>query len=354
MKEFSTEEMTIIRSYEEELDQDSTVFPLDLLNMIYNRKLFKLFVPNNVNGRMSSLEDSARIFEEASYINGSFGWLITIGAGGGFFAGFMNEKLLEEVYSPLQSVIAGSGAPTGIAERCEGGYRVTGEWAYCSGADYATSFTANAMIGEQKQVGSGEIRSFTFTPDQVQIIRDWNAFGLKATGSHSIKVKNAFVPEYRTFSIFERNDVTPDPVYTFPFLPFAQASFTAVVLGLGKRLIEEAEQYMENLEDGVTKKKKLTHALEMNLDKFQQVKQRFYDSVQSTWSLHLSEQITEETADDLSTICVQTTQDIRSIAYDLYPFLGMFAMKQDSAFNRVWRDFHTASQHSLLAPYTIE
>jgi hypothetical protein len=34
----------------------------------------------------------------------------------------------------------------------------------------------------------------------------------------------------------------------------------------------------------------------------------------------------------------------------LYPYCGLVAASADSDINRVWRDFHTASQHALLTP----
>ena len=34
----------------------------------------------------------------------------------------------------------------------------------------------------------------------------------------------------------------------------------------------------------------------------------------------------------------------------LYPYCGLYAAREDSTINRVWRDFHTASQHALLLP----
>jgi hypothetical protein len=34
----------------------------------------------------------------------------------------------------------------------------------------------------------------------------------------------------------------------------------------------------------------------------------------------------------------------------LYPYCGLYAAREDAPINRVWRDFHTASQHALLMP----
>lgn len=58
----------------------------EILESIYDHRLFKLFVPEELGGRMTSLPASLRLFEEASWIDGNLGWLITIGSGGGYFA----------------------------------------------------------------------------------------------------------------------------------------------------------------------------------------------------------------------------------------------------------------------------
>jgi hypothetical protein len=44
------------------------------------------------------------------------------------------------------AVIAGSGAATGRAEVVPGGYRVSGRWRFVSGAQYATTSTANCLV----------------------------------------------------------------------------------------------------------------------------------------------------------------------------------------------------------------
>jgi len=59
------------------------------LKFIYQHKLFKLFVPEAFGGSMAGLPEAVRIFEQASFIDGSFGWAVTIGAGGGFFSAYL-------------------------------------------------------------------------------------------------------------------------------------------------------------------------------------------------------------------------------------------------------------------------
>jgi indole-3-acetate monooxygenase len=348
MKEFTDQQIRTIRSYEKEMDQEGT-FPDELLQIIYDSRLFKLFVPENLGGRMVSLPESVRIFEEASAINGSFGWLVTIGSGGGFFAGNMKEEVLADVFQARKAVIAGSGAPTGNAEKCDGGYRVTGEWAYCSGAEFAATFTANALIS-----GAGaepELRAFAFTPEQAEVIKDWNAFGLKATGSHTIKVNGVFVPEERSFSVMESNGLVEAPVFTYPFEPFAQASFTAVVLGLGRRLMEESQSYMKLLREESPKKPVLDGVLEEQKTRLELLNRTFYNTIEGNWDLHVRGESAGDQYNEVGTVCAQIVQGVREAAFTLYPYLGMYASAQDTPFNRVWRDLLTASQHALVSPY---
>ena len=40
----------------------------------------------------------------------------------------------------------------------------------------------------------------------------------------------------------------------------------------------------------------------------------------------------------------------RRVVGDIYPYCGLRAAQEDSEINRVWRDFHTASQHALFTP----
>ncbi|MGM0847386.1 MAG: acyl-CoA dehydrogenase family protein [Bacillota bacterium] len=349
MEEFTEQEMERIRWNEEQMDWEGA-FPDELLAIIYDKQLFKLFAPERFGGRMTSLPESVRIFEEASSINGSFGWLVTIGSGGGFFSGNMKEEVLEDVFLPKNAVIAGSGAPTGTAVKCEGGCRVTGQWKYCSGAEFATTFTANVVI-EGESEAEPEVRSFAFTPEQVEIVKDWNAFGLKATGSHSIKVENVFVPEERTFSIFETNGIVDEPVFTYPFMPFAQASFTGVMMGLGLRVLEEARRYYDLLAEESAKKTVLQQLLDEQGERLEVLRSTFFNMVDGNWSLHLEGESGQEQYDEVSEVCVETAQGVREIAFALYPYLGMYASDRDTPFNRVFRDLLTASQHELISVY---
>ena len=116
--------------------------PADILEWIYDLKLFKLIVPEEFAGRPTPLPDMLRVFDELSAIDGSLGWLVHIGAAGGFFVPSFAKETARELFSPRDAVIAGTGFPAGRAGRVQGGYHVSGRWFYASGAQYASLFTA--------------------------------------------------------------------------------------------------------------------------------------------------------------------------------------------------------------------
>jgi indole-3-acetate monooxygenase len=323
-----------------------------ILDYIYDAKLFKLFVPAALGGLGAGLPDALRVFEKAAWVDGSFGWLVTIGAGGGFFAATLPPEQSRKLFGERKAVVAGSGHANGIAKPVDGGYRVSGQWKYSSGSTYASIFTANCRI-ESALGEAPEIRSFVFMPEQVKIIRDWKSFGLKATDSHSIAVEEVYVPAERTFDIFS----TPryaDPIFRYPFVPFAQTSFAAVCIGLCHHFLEEARSFAAARQDdwGAAQPKRLTTLVRMLDEKqlaFKETAERFYDTVDRSWAVFTeSNSMSELDQEEVGRCSQEAARTALECAHAIFPLLGMAALMEDNLLNRIYRDLHTVTQHTML------
>lgn len=323
-----------------------------ILAYIYEAKLFKLFMPKDLGGLMLPLPEALRVFERAAWIDGSFGWLVTIGSGGGFFSATLPVEESRLLFGNVKAVVAGSGHPNGIARSVEGGYEVSGQWKFCSGATYASLFTANCSI-EGEPGTEPEIRSFAFLPEQVRVIKDWNSFGLKATESHSISVEQAFVPAGRTFSIMSPPHYN-DPIFRYPFLPFAQTSFAAVCLGICRHFLEEARSFAAQRQAEWTQTRPLRivallHILADHEALFEAAASRFYETVEKTWADFVgSGQLSEQDEREVGRCSQEVASVSLACAHAIFPQLGMAALMEDSLVNRIWRDLHTVTQHSVL------
>lgn len=75
-----------LEQHQEELERKKKLNSA-LLQENYEQGWFKLFVPEELGGRMTTLPEALLIFEETSRLDGNLGWLVTIGADGGNFSG---------------------------------------------------------------------------------------------------------------------------------------------------------------------------------------------------------------------------------------------------------------------------
>lgn len=330
----------------------------DVLDILYDNRLFHLFVPDELEGRMTPLPEAARIFQESARMDGNLGWLVTIGAGGGFFAAMMTPEVNRSVFASREAVIAGSGMPSGTARKVEGGYVVNGSWKYCSGSTYATTFTANAVIESAPNVNDAvstsahaepEIRSFILNPEQIDILGDWNAFGLRATASHTISAVNAFVPDDMTFLLAETKGYEHETIYRYPFLPFAQVSFAGVAAGIAEHFLEAAEA-LAVLRGGSPYVIGMLDECKAELEQTVSV---FYETVEASWDELLSDgglSAEMEAAATARSIAMANTA--LSCGQQLFPLLGLSAAMEDAEVNRCWRDLQTACSHALLRNYS--
>ena len=349
MNWFQASEIEQIRNLSSDMDRTGILHEA-ALHIIYQQKLFKLFVPERYNGRFTALPEALRIFEQASWIDGNFGWAVTIGSGGGYFVSSFPPDVSEAVFSPKSALIAGSGNATGTAIRVDGGYRLSGTWGYCSGAPHATTFTATALVDE-----GPEVLAFVLEPDQVEIITDWHSFGLRATGSHSIAAHDVFIPQERAFRV-GNSEYDASPIYTYPFMAFAVASFAAVCLGIGRHFLDESAQLVEANQarwdrTNPARAKFVSERIAEGKALLDRHSHQFYHAVERSWSNHAEGGADEANTEEVVRHGRAAAAAVLQSAQAIFPHLGMAALMEHQTINRVWRDLHTAAQHASLKEY---
>lgn len=285
------------------------------LRAIIDNKWFRMFVPARMGGLGLSLPEVLRIEEGLAWADGSTAWIVTLCSGAGWFVGFLDQAIVGSIVRNNDFCIAGSGAATGTAEIVPQGFRINGTWRYASGSLHATMFTANCVIK-----GSNEVRSFILRPDEVNLQRTWNSMGMVATASHSFEVRNQVIPSNRGFVIDASHPVLGDPVYKYPFLQLAETTLAVNVSGMAMRFCELCQSSESRLI--------LDHA-----------RQLLYDSVNGLPS-------------QVSSASRSLVRISRDVVNKLYPSQGLRAADKGTEINRVWRNFHTAAQHSIFANNT--
>jgi alkylation response protein AidB-like acyl-CoA dehydrogenase len=216
--------------------------PDEAVRVLRDGGLFRLWIPQRHGGLESSLPDALRVYEAAARIDGSVGWAVMIGNGGGLFAVDLAPSAAEAIYRRSDALIAGSGAAHGTADEVAGGYRVNGRWRYASGAHYATTFTANCIVqraGEPLRGADGAvlIRAMAIDAAAATILPTWNPLGMRGTGSHDFEVRDGFVPAAHSFAVGTRVQAEPGPLYRLPFDLLTELPVTAVASGIAQHAL---------------------------------------------------------------------------------------------------------------------
>ncbi|HWK98719.1 MAG TPA: hypothetical protein VNQ55_02180, partial [Parapedobacter sp.] len=249
------------------------------------------------------------------------------------------------VFADAMVCLGGSGQATGKAVVQDGGYRISGTWRYATGAPHLTHFTANCILEKDGKhmldpEGNPVVRSFFFPKADVQIIEDWNAFGLKATASHSFAVNQLWADASQAFLIVPQRAMLSHPIYQYPFLQFAEVTLAANTLGMASHFLAYARALSTS---GL---QKLVKAAKQQLA---EARASFYRTLDSSWNeLLQSNALSPETLETVSERSRTLVRISREQVVAVYPYLGMAGADASSEINRVWRDIFTASQHSLL------
>ena len=187
---------------------------------------------------------------EISRANASAGWVAGVIGVHPWQLALFEERAQEEMWGTDPSTMHSSSyAPTGSAEKVNGGYRVSGRWSFSSGSDHCKGVNLGAMAPPVEVAPGLEVpdfRSFLFFPGQYTIEDTWNTSGMRGTGSKDIVVDDVFVPTYRTQShldyIFDR----PLPGQVLNNGPLYRLSWACVFnLALASSVFGTAKGYLD-------------------------------------------------------------------------------------------------------------
>jgi hypothetical protein len=311
------------------------------IELLFQHKLFKCFLPESLGGLALDLPATLRIIQDAAYINGSLGWLVQIGNGGMYFATNFDEKLAEKFLQPANAVISGSGTPTAKAVACEGGYMLSGSWKYCSGSAYATLFTVTFTTDD-----SDEILSAVVPRKEVKVINDWDTIGMRNTSTNTIQLENVFLSNDQLFKVSERKAYFNEPALSLPFILYAQAFFIHVVFGVFDRLLTEAEQMLPENTSTSERVKKCLELIQKGRISLETSKKTVDSIVLKI--LAPSASFTEEEELAFQQTFIEKAKEMRVLAAELYASMGIEVIYRNNPVAICYMDLVTVSQHKLL------
>lgn len=227
-----------IRAVADEIE-DGRRLPRGLVERMSEAGIFRIAMPEAWGGPELSPLDQIEVIEALSRADASVGWCASILSDSGFYAARLEDDVARKTFPGLDCRTAGMLAPIGRAEVVEGGYRVSGDWAFGSGSLHADVICGGCLVTREGELvlenGLPAWRVTIFERSDVEVHDTWHVTGLAGSGSNHYSVRECFVPEQKTFEIFGASR-RPEPLYQYHGLFFANVP--GVPLGLGRAAIE--------------------------------------------------------------------------------------------------------------------
>ena len=214
---------------------------------------YRLLTPRRYGGLELDLPTFYRVVTSISRGCPSTGWMLALGTAHSLqLASYFSQRAQDELFAGGHFVASASfGFQDVSARRVDGGYRIGGTWHFCSGVPHATHHMPLVPLGE-----GGESIVAVVAREQFRMLDNWgDLIGLKGSGSHSVVIEDAFVPDHYTISLDEWMAIgvgsTPgyllhrNPLYGGAFLAVALGELNSVQVGAAQGAIDEYERLLE-------------------------------------------------------------------------------------------------------------
>jgi alkylation response protein AidB-like acyl-CoA dehydrogenase len=254
--------------------------------------------------------------------------------------------------------------PRGRATRVDGGYRVSGRWAFGSGSGHASWLLGGSLVtaaaGDTIGEGRPEARMMFFPREDVVIEDTWYVNGLRGTGSNDFEVRDVFVPDRRSCPIGVGERWASGPTYAFPIYGLLALGVASVGLGIAQGAID-ALKSLAIAKTPTGSKRLLAEraAAQSGIAEAEALVRSsrafIHETVRDAW-----DRVTDGarlTLDDRALLRLAATTAALSSAraVDLcYNLGGATAIYETNPLQRQFRDVHTLTQHVMVGQPTLE
>jgi len=189
----------LVRNAADEAERERRL-PARVAEAMAREGLYRVAAPRAIHGAEADPATQIRVIEAIAEADGAAGWNLMIGIEtlGLLASGFARSA---ELFADPMLVFCSSSAAVGRAERCEGGYRMSGQWPFVSGCHNSHFFAGIVAVEENGSPVPGPPRYALVARDEFEIVDTWRVAGLRGSGSHDVRVDGVFVREDDTFPL---------------------------------------------------------------------------------------------------------------------------------------------------------
>jgi indole-3-acetate monooxygenase len=183
--------------------------------------VYRLLLPSEFGGEDIDPLTYFDLIEEVASYDGSVGWNYSIGSSTPVILGGLSPARLNEIFASDNSCVAASASPPGRAVEVNGGYRISGRFAWASGIHQARWVVANCFVfdGDRMRTsvaGTPVALGFVMPKQNCNVLDTWYVIGMRGTGSTEFELDGAFVPKDMAICFFGAESSYSYPIFHLP------------------------------------------------------------------------------------------------------------------------------------------
>lgn len=332
--------------------------PVALLDKLHEARLFRLLMPRSSNGIETDPVTFFHVIEAIAQADASTAWCLSQASGCSMSAAYLDLPVAHEIFgNDPRAVLAWGPGPRVKAIECEGGYKVTGVWAFASGCRHATWLGAHCPIyqadGSPRLDANGQQiqRTMLVPSGDVQWTDIWNVVGLRGTASDQFALTDHYVrADHSMTREFEKECRESGPLYRMSAMTCYELGFSGVALGIARACLDNFVDVAKNkIPRGKVSPIRDNAVVQTNLAQVEvgirSARAFLLQSVAGIWKrvsagekLTMDQRITIRMA---STNAIHKSREAVDFAYNA---AGATAIFENHPLERRFRDIHTVTQ----------
>jgi indole-3-acetate monooxygenase len=330
--------------------------PDEVVAALHDARLFRLLLPRAYDGAELEPAVYAQVIEEIAKADASTAWCMGQGNGGTIAAAYLKAEVARDIFGDARAVVA-SGPTLGTAVAVDGGYRVSGAWAFASGCKHANWLAAHCLVreadGAQRRDPDGNPfeRTMFFPKSRAAFTDIWNVVGLKGTGSDKFAVDDLFVPADYSYT----REWAPDrretgPLYRISSYHLFGSAFASVALGIARASLDAfialAHDKIPRYAIRVLRENASIQLMTgMAETRLQSARIFLLQTLRDIWDVVAAgESTTVDQRASLRMAITNASHQAREVVDAVYHAAGATAVFEGNPFERRFRDMHSVTQ----------
>jgi 3-hydroxy-9,10-secoandrosta-1,3,5(10)-triene-9,17-dione monooxygenase len=239
--------MVIPRIAENAVKAEQERKPVDaVIKALEETGVFKSLVPKRYGGYELDTQSMIDIGIAVSEACTSTGWVTTFYIEHNWMLAQFPKETQDEIFGTQPYILApASISPNGKAERVDGGFKITGRWAWGTGVMHADWVFLNGIV----QGDRPEPRLFIVPISDITVEDTWYCSGMQGTGSNDMVVTDLFVPEARSESLIAMSlgrgvgvAVNNSARFKHPMVPLLSIAAACPAIGAAKAALASFQE----------------------------------------------------------------------------------------------------------------